>query len=234
MATERNGSALARIAVVARKEIVDLFRDRRTMLVTLVKAIVAGPVLMLLVLNLVARQADKARELTLPSPEWSARRRWGTARQRHLTPAPARGRIRAAICRARDRRCVRRRSRKAAGPPATTTVRGTGRTPSRKPKRCCGVQSRMGRGSLILRGVAPDVATPQRNARSRHAGSARWCSSHQVRALPAVMGGSGGARHDGGERSAPRSRAAATTPWRHSVATGKWLAVSLLNATAVS
>ena len=34
------------------------------MLVTLVTAIVAGPVLMLLVLNLVARQADKARELT--------------------------------------------------------------------------------------------------------------------------------------------------------------------------
>jgi len=66
MATARNGSALARIAVVARKEIVDLFRDRRTMLVTLVTAIVAGPVLMLLVLNLVARQADKARELTLP------------------------------------------------------------------------------------------------------------------------------------------------------------------------
>ena len=61
MASERNGSVLARIAVVARKEIVDIFRDRRTMLVTLVTAIVAGPVLMLLVLNLVARQADKAR-----------------------------------------------------------------------------------------------------------------------------------------------------------------------------
>ena len=50
----------------ARKEIVDIVRDRRTMLVTLVTAIVAGPVLMLLVLNLVARQADKVRELTLP------------------------------------------------------------------------------------------------------------------------------------------------------------------------
>ena len=58
--------ARAHRASVARKEIVDIFRDRRTMLVTLVTAIVAGPVLMLLVLNLVARQADKARELKLP------------------------------------------------------------------------------------------------------------------------------------------------------------------------
>ena len=62
--------------MVARKEIVDIFRDRRTMLVTLVTAIVAGPVLMLLVLNLVARQADKVRELT------SARGRHASARRR--------------------------------------------------------------------------------------------------------------------------------------------------------
>jgi len=59
----RAGSPTARIATVARKEIVDIFRDRRTMLITLVTAIVAGPVLMLLVLNLIARQSDKVREL---------------------------------------------------------------------------------------------------------------------------------------------------------------------------
>ena len=62
----RSDSAAARIRAVASKEIIDIFRDRRTMLVTLVTAIAAGPVLMLLVLNLVARQADKVRDLTLP------------------------------------------------------------------------------------------------------------------------------------------------------------------------
>ena len=62
----RSESPTGRIAAVARKEIVDIFRDRRTMLVTLVTAIVVGPVLMLLVLNLMARQSDKVRELVLP------------------------------------------------------------------------------------------------------------------------------------------------------------------------
>jgi len=62
----RADSAAARIAAVARKEAIDIFRDRRAILVTLVTAIVAGPVMILLVLNLVARQADRVREMTLP------------------------------------------------------------------------------------------------------------------------------------------------------------------------
>jgi len=59
-------SAHARVAAVARKEVVDLARDRRTMLVTLLTAIAAGPIFLLLIFNLVASQADKARDLTLP------------------------------------------------------------------------------------------------------------------------------------------------------------------------
>ena len=62
----RTDSALSRIAVVIRKEIVDLFRDRRTMIVTVITAMAAGPLLMLLVMNLIAGQASKARELRLP------------------------------------------------------------------------------------------------------------------------------------------------------------------------
>jgi sodium transport system permease protein len=57
---------LARVAAVARKEIVDLARDRRTMTVTLLTAIAAGPIFLLLIFNLIASQADKARDLTLP------------------------------------------------------------------------------------------------------------------------------------------------------------------------
>ena len=92
MGRDRSDSARARIAVVAAKEIVDIFRDRRTMLVTLVTAIAAGPVLMLLVLNLVARQADTARELSLPvvgrepAPALAA---FLERQQVTLTPAPA-------------------------------------------------------------------------------------------------------------------------------------------------
>ena len=55
-----------RILVVAAKELVDTFRDRRTILVTLLTAIAAGPVFLSLILNMAANQAEKGRELRLP------------------------------------------------------------------------------------------------------------------------------------------------------------------------
>ena len=58
-------SFIARIGSVARKEITDTFRDRRSMLVILITSILAGPLLLVLVLNLVASQLDRARELKL-------------------------------------------------------------------------------------------------------------------------------------------------------------------------
>ncbi len=62
----RSDSTCFRIGVITLKEIVDLLRDRRTMLVTVITAMAAGPVLMLLVINLIAGQANKARDLRLP------------------------------------------------------------------------------------------------------------------------------------------------------------------------
>ena len=56
----------ARILAVAAKEILDTIRDRRAMLVTLLTAIAAGPVFLVLIFNMTASQADKARELKLP------------------------------------------------------------------------------------------------------------------------------------------------------------------------
>jgi sodium transport system permease protein len=67
MATLFHPGAPARVVAVARKEITDIVRDRRTMIVTLVTAIAAGPVMLMLVLNLVASQAEKALELKLPA-----------------------------------------------------------------------------------------------------------------------------------------------------------------------
>jgi sodium transport system permease protein len=58
--------ALARTLAIVRKELVDTVRDRRSGTVTLLSSILAGPILLLLIFNLMARQVDRALELTLP------------------------------------------------------------------------------------------------------------------------------------------------------------------------
>ncbi|MEO8344354.1 MAG: ABC transporter permease [Betaproteobacteria bacterium] len=57
----------ARIVAVARKELLDTFRDRRTMLVTVLPALVAGPLVLLLMFSMIAGQIDKVRELKIPT-----------------------------------------------------------------------------------------------------------------------------------------------------------------------
>lgn len=57
---------MRRVLTVARKEIIDTLRDRRTLIVTLASAALAGPIFLLLIFNMIAQQADRARELTLP------------------------------------------------------------------------------------------------------------------------------------------------------------------------
>src|SRR5882724_10843282 len=57
---------LARVVAIVRKELTDMFRDRRTAMVTLVSAIAAGPIFLVLIFNLIASQADRARDLKLP------------------------------------------------------------------------------------------------------------------------------------------------------------------------
>ena len=54
------------MVAILRKELLDTFRDRRTGMVTLVSAIAAGPIFLLLIFNLIASQAERARELNLP------------------------------------------------------------------------------------------------------------------------------------------------------------------------
>ena len=60
------GAAWSRVAAVVRKEVRDAVRDRRTLLVSLLTAAAAGPIFLMLIFNLIARQADRARELQLP------------------------------------------------------------------------------------------------------------------------------------------------------------------------
>jgi sodium transport system permease protein len=56
---------MRRVCTVAIKELIDTLRDRRTMMVTLLTAIAAGPLFLTLILNMAATQAERARELTL-------------------------------------------------------------------------------------------------------------------------------------------------------------------------
>jgi len=55
-----------RFATIARKEIVDTWRDRRTIALMVLTALAVGPILMLLMLNLIANQVERAREIRLP------------------------------------------------------------------------------------------------------------------------------------------------------------------------
>jgi len=64
--TPTEGSAAGRTLVIVRKELLDTLRDRRTGMVTLLSAICAGPIFLLLIFNLIASQAERARELQLP------------------------------------------------------------------------------------------------------------------------------------------------------------------------
>jgi sodium transport system permease protein len=56
---------MRQICTVAVKELIDTLRDRRTMMVTLLTAIAAGPLFLTLILNMAATQAERARELKL-------------------------------------------------------------------------------------------------------------------------------------------------------------------------
>jgi len=58
---------LMRIVAVARKELLDTLRDRRTLLVTLLPALVAGPLVLMLMFTVIASQLTKAQELKLPA-----------------------------------------------------------------------------------------------------------------------------------------------------------------------
>jgi sodium transport system permease protein len=64
--TARSDAAPARTFAILRKELTDTLRDRRTGMVTLLSAILAGPIFLLLIFNLIASQAERARDLKLP------------------------------------------------------------------------------------------------------------------------------------------------------------------------
>ena len=57
---------MKRTIVVAAKELVETFRDRRAMMMTLATAALAGPIFLVLIFNMIASQGERARTLRLP------------------------------------------------------------------------------------------------------------------------------------------------------------------------
>ena len=247
----RTDSGAARIAAVARKETVDIFRDRRAILVTLVTAIVAGPVMMLLVLNLVARQADRAREMTLPvvgSEHAPALVAFLERQQVKLTQAPTdyEDRVRSG-----DLDVVLEIDNEfgadvAKGKPATVRLvfdrsRDRARASIAEAEALLRAYNReWGRGRLLLRGVAGEVANPL-NVESRDLATPQSSGALVLFLIAfyglfaAVMGGMAAALDTtAGERERASLEPLLTTPVAPlELATGKWLAVVALDAIAV-
>ncbi len=247
----RTGSAPARVATIARKEIVDTIRDQRTMLVTLLPAI-AGPLFLVLMLNIVASQADKARELKLAvvgrehAPALIA---FLERQQVALPPAPAdfEAQVRAGdldivldidphfgadVAKGKPGtvRLVYDRSRDRARPAIDQTealLRAYNRD--------------WGRARLLLRGVAFDVASPlQVEARDlstpQSSGSLVLFLVAYYGLFAALMGGLAAALDaTAGERERASLEPLLATPARPiELATGKWIAVVALNAAVVT
>ncbi|GMU71064.1 MAG: hypothetical protein AMXMBFR42_05300, partial [Burkholderiales bacterium] len=57
---------MKRAVTIARKELVETFRDRRAVVVTLLSAALAGPLFLALIFNMIAGQGERARTLVLP------------------------------------------------------------------------------------------------------------------------------------------------------------------------
>lgn len=247
----RTDSAAARIIAVARKESVDLFRDRRAILVTLITAIVAGPVMMMLVLNLVARQTDRVREMTLPvvgSEYAPALIAFLERQQVTLTKAPSdfEDRVRSG-----DLDVVLEIEKDfaadvAKGKPATVRLvydrsRDRARASIAEAEALLRAYNRdWGRGRLLLRGVAGEVANPL-NVESRDLATPQSSGALVLFLIAfyglfaAVMGGMAAALDTtAGERERASLEPLLTTPVAPlELATGKWLAVVVLDAAAV-
>jgi sodium transport system permease protein len=243
--------AFTRIVAVAHKEVVDTFRDRRTMIVTLLPALVAGPLVLLLMFSVISNQIDKARDLKLPAvgrqhaPALAA---FFERQQVALTDAPAdyeakiRGgeldvvlviddRFEADVAegKAGTVRLIYDRSRdraQAAIREADALLRAYNR--------------QWGSQRLLLRGVAPTVGNPL-NVESIDLATPQQSGAFALFFLAyyglfaAIMGGMAVALDvTAGERERQSLEPLLMTPARPTeLVTGKWLAVAMFDALVV-
>jgi sodium transport system permease protein len=233
----------ARIAAVVRKEIVDASRDRRTVLVSLFSAVAGGPIFMVLLLNFMAGQIDRAHDVTLAvvaREHAPALMDFLERQQVRLTAAPAdyeaqirRGDLDVALVvderfdadvaqgRPGTVRLVYDRSRDR-GRPVVDQVESVLR----------GYNRLWGAERLILRGVTPNVATPLNVesvdlATPQQAGSLLLFMIGFYAILAGMIGSMAPALDTAaGERERQSLEPLLMTPARPGeIALGKWLAV---------
>jgi sodium transport system permease protein len=242
---------MARVAAVARKELTDMFRDRRTAMVTLLSAIAAGPIFLLLIFNLIASQADRARDLRLPivgrehAPALAA---FLERQQVTLTQAP--GDYEAQV-RAGDLDVVlvvdpKFASDVADGKPATVRLvfdrsRDRARPSIDQADALLRAYNRVwGQQRLALRGVAGSVAAPLQIenvdlATPQQSGALVLFLVAYYGLFASVMGGMAVSLDTtAGERERQSLEPLLTTPARPGeIVAGKWIATSAFNALVV-
>jgi sodium transport system permease protein len=241
-----------RILTVAAREAVDTLRDRRTMLVTLATASLAGPILLMLIFNLMAQQAERARDLVLPvqgAEHAPALVAFLERQQVKITPMPpdVEARIRAgdvdvalivdpsfaadvAAGRAGVVRLVYDRSRdraRASIDQAETLLRA--------------YAGQWGKMRLLMRGVAPEVANPLdvqgvNLATPQQSGALVLFLVAYYGLFAAIMGGMAVALDaTAGERERQSLEPLLMTPASTlELVTGKWLATVAFNALVVT
>jgi sodium transport system permease protein len=111
-------AALRRIVTVAAKEIVDTLRDRRTIMITLLTSMAAGPLFLALILNMTANQAEKGRDLKLAVA--------GAEHAPALMAFLRRAQVTINTGRLRSGNSSRRSRRRAGGRPCVRSRRGSG------------------------------------------------------------------------------------------------------------
>ena len=243
-------SAQRRIATIAAKEIVDTMRDRRTMLVTMLPALL-GPLFLVLVLHLVAAQSDKARVLVLPvagaayAPALVA---FLERQQAQITPAPAdfEARVRAGDLDVALEIDAHFPADVAEGKPGIVRLyydrsRDRARASIDQADALLRAYNReWGRARLVLRGVSPNVAAPldielRDFATPQSTGSIMLFLVAFYGLFVALMGGLAAALDaTAGERERASLEPLLTTPARPlELAVGKWAAVVALDATVV-
>jgi sodium transport system permease protein len=246
-----SAASMARVATVARKELTDMFRDRRTAMVTLLSAIAAGPIFLLLIFNLIASQADRARDLRLPivgrehAPALAA---FLERQQVTLTQAP--GDYEAQV-RAGDLDVVlvvdsKFASDVADGKPATVRLvfdrsRDRARPSIDQADALLRAYNRVwGQQRLALRGVAGSVAAPLQIenvdlATPQQSGALVLFLVAYYGLFASVMGGMAVSLDTtAGERGRQSIEPLLTTPARPGeIVAGKWIATSAFNALVV-
>ena len=243
--------ALHRILAVARKELRDTFRDRRTILVTLLPALLAGPLVLLLMFSVIASRIDKVRELKLPavgSEHAPALVAFLERQQVTLSPAPEdyEARIRSGeldVVLVIDDRFEDDVAQGKAGTVRLIYDRSRDRAQAsiREAESLLRNYNRLwGSQRLLLRGVAPtvgnplsmesiDLATPQQS------GAFALFFLAYYGLFAAVMGGMAMALDaTAGERERQSLEPLLMTPARpQELVLGKWLAVAVFDAAVV-